>query len=105
MGLELNSQTWAADVEATPAEKQTASLYVAAKATGPADCRHLLDVLGLLPKLLRITDHGMAGYRKGCKCKQCRKANRDRNQRQRAKKTSVPASTVVDCPINTTEAS
>ncbi|WP_176218340.1 hypothetical protein [Saccharomonospora piscinae] len=33
----------------TPEQEQRARLAVAHHATGPDDCRHLLDMLGLLP--------------------------------------------------------
>lgn len=101
MGMDLTRQTWSPKDEATAAEKDAAALYVASVATGPADCRQLLDVLGLLPKRLTVT-HGMSGYRQGCKCKRCRRANANRLQRQRAKRASVPATTTADCPIDTT---
>lgn len=84
--------------ENTTVEKERASLFVTSVATSPADCRELLDVLGLLPKLLTV-DHGMPGYRKGCRCKQCRKANANRNQKQRAARR---VTTTADVPINTT---
>lgn len=100
MGLDMDQQTWSPYDEATNAQKDAAALYVASVATGPADCRQLLDALGLLPKRLTVV-HGLPGYRQGCKCRKCRKANADRNQRQRAKKASVPATTTADCPINT----
>lgn len=98
MSLELNSRTWGPHDEATPAEKTAATRYVASVATSAADCRHLLDVLGLLPKQ-RITEHGMTGYRQGCRCVACKRANTARNQRQRA---AHKATTTADCPINTT---
>ncbi|MFJ8785008.1 hypothetical protein [Streptomyces sp. NPDC102476] len=83
MTLDLNSRTWGPQDEATPAEKTAATRYVASIATSPADCRHLLDVLGLLPRR-RITEHGMTGYRQGCRCALCKRANTARNRRQRA---------------------
>lgn len=96
---DLARRTWGVHDEATPDEKARASRYIASVADGPADCRLLLDVLGLLPALLTV-EHGMPGYRKGCRCKRCRKANANRNQRQRA--AAQRTTTVTDCPINTT---
>jgi hypothetical protein len=72
--------------EATEDEQQRAALYVASVAVDKADCTHLLAVLGLLPKRLTV-GHGMAGYRAGCRCKRCRKANTERNRRQRAEQS------------------
>lgn len=97
MSLDLNRRTWGVHDEASPQEQQRAARYVAAVATSADDCRQLLDVLGLLPKLLTVK-HGMPGYRAGCRCKRCRKANANRTQKQRARH----ATTTADCPINTT---
>jgi hypothetical protein len=85
-------------VESTAVEKAKASLFVASIATGPADCRQLLDVLGLLPKRMTAV-HGMSGYRKGCRCERCSQANNRRNQRLRAARRTT---TTADCQINTT---
>lgn len=84
MSLDLNRQTWGVDTTATASEKRAATHYVASIAVDADDCRHLLDILGLLPKRLTVTEHGMPGYRAGCTCKRCRKANQNRNRRQRA---------------------
>lgn len=91
---DLSRRTWGVNDEATPAEKEKASRYVASVADSPADCRHLLDVLGLLPRLLTV-DHGMPGYQAGCRCERCKAANKRRLKRQRA-------TTTADVPINTT---
>ncbi|WP_033307386.1 hypothetical protein RFN58_07125 [Streptomyces iakyrus] len=88
MGKDLNRRTWGPADEATPNEQRRASLYVAAMAGDAADCRQLLDVLGLLPKHLTV-QHGMRGYRAGCRCKACRKANTERNRRQRTAQPRV----------------
>lgn len=83
--------------ESTPEQIGRASLFVASIATSPGDCRQLLDVLGLLPTRMTV-EHGMPGYRKGCRCVRCRKANANRNQKQRAARRTTTA----DVPINTT---
>jgi hypothetical protein len=95
VSLDLDRQTWGVHDTATTDEKTAASRYVASMAVDAADCRLLLDVLGLLPKRLTVTEHGMRGYRQGCTCPVCRKANQARSQQRRA-------TTVVDAPINTT---
>ncbi|MBC2903195.1 hypothetical protein [Streptomyces cupreus] len=100
MSLDLNRQTWGIHDHATPDEKQRATLYVASQARDAADCRQLLDVLGLLPKHV-VAEHGMRGYRQGCRCPLCRKANTERTYRQKTKRTGEPATTTADCPINT----
>jgi hypothetical protein len=43
----------------------------------------------------------MPGYRAGCRCPVCRKANSERLHRQR-KRTSPPTTTTSDTPGNTT---
>jgi hypothetical protein len=98
--LDLNRQTWATHDHATPDEKHRAARYVASQADDAADCRQLLDALGLLPKRL-VVEHGMPGYRAGCRCPVCRKANSERLHRQR-KRTSPPTTTTTDTPGNTT---
>jgi hypothetical protein len=95
MSLDLNRQTWGVHDSATADEKEKATRYVASVADDADDCRQLLDLLGLLPKRLTVVEHGMPGYRAGCKCPVCMEANRIRNQEQRR-------TTVVDAPINTT---
>lgn len=67
----------------TPGERRRAALTTANHARGKADCRELLAMLGLLPEP-RTRAHGMTGYRSGCRCKQCRHANAERNRRHRA---------------------
>jgi hypothetical protein len=95
MSLDLNRRTWGVHDTATAEEKEAAARYVASVAEDAADCRQLLDLLGLLPKHLTVTEHGMRGYRQGCTCGTCRKANAKRNERQKAarQKTTTEAST------------
>ena len=45
----------------------------------------LLKAIGFLATPRPVV-HGMPGYRKGCRCKSCRKANAARCRRQRAAK-------------------
>lgn len=102
MGLDLNRQTWSPHDQATVDEKQAASLYVASVAVDTADATRLLAMLGLLPRhhpaIMRANEHGMRGYRIGCRCRLCRKAKSKHDNRRR---TGVPATTTADCPINT----
>lgn len=70
----------------TPEERRRAARTTADHARDAADCRDLLDKLGLLPAT-RVRTHGMPGYRAGCRCKRCRHANAERNRRQRANRT------------------
>jgi hypothetical protein len=93
MSLDLNRRTWGVHDSAAPEEKEAAARYVASVAEDAADCRQLLDALGLLPKRLTVVEHGMPGYRAGCTCKRCRKANQNRNRRQRAAAAGLPADT------------
>lgn len=69
------------------AVRERAARYIAANATDAADCTRLLAMVGLLPAghpaSLLPSDHGMRGYRLGCRCKTCRKANGNRLARQR----------------------
>ncbi|UOB09131.1 hypothetical protein MQE23_08705 [Streptomyces sp. HP-A2021] len=87
MGLDLNRRTWSPKDEATTDEKRKASLYVAAVARDAADCTTLLAALGLLPRhhpaVMDLSDHGMKGYRLGCRCHACRRAKRSRDSAQR----------------------
>lgn len=92
MGLDLSRQTWGPHDHATVDEKEAASRYVASVAEDADDCRQLLDLLGLLPKRLTV-EHGMPGYRAGCTCKRCRKANENRIRGQRAAAAGLPADT------------
>jgi len=80
------------------AEQLLAARAVHRAARDADDERHLLDVLGLVATP-RITEHGMTGYRAGCKCRTCRKAGTDRAGRQ----TTPPTTTTADAPINTRE--
>jgi hypothetical protein len=95
-----SSQLIAGDVDT--GEEDRARRTIAARAIDAADCALLLEVVGLLPghesRLTRIT-HGMPGYRLGCRCKRCRKANANRNVQQRARQRET---TTADAPINTT---
>jgi hypothetical protein len=99
MSLDLNRQTWGVHDTATADEKTAATRYVASIAVDAADCRQLLDLLGLLPKHLAVVEHGMPGYRQGCKCGRCRKANANDSQRKRDRARRV---TAADAPTNTT---
>lgn len=98
MGLDFSRRTWQPADVATRDERRMASLYVASIATDKNDALQLLAALGLLPPHLTVTDHGMSGYRVGCRCPVCRKANRSRNSAQRSRITTTTA----DAPINTT---
>jgi hypothetical protein len=95
---DLERRTWQPKDIATRDECHRASLYVASIAAGKDDALQLLGALGLLPARLTVTDHGMSGYRVGCRCPVCRKANRTRNAAQRSR----IATTTADAPINTT---
>lgn len=95
MGLDLNRQTWGVDDTATADQKEKATRLVTRVATDADDRHQLLEALGLLPKRLTVTEHGMRGYRQGCTCTVCRAANNDRNARQKAarqKKTTEVSS-------------
>jgi hypothetical protein len=94
MDRDLGRLTCSTTDEASPDEKRAAALYVASVAHDKDDATHLLAVLGLLPKRLTV-EHGLPGYKAGCRCKTCRKANSNRINRQRR-------ATSTDCPINTT---
>ena len=102
MGLDLNRQTWSPHDQATVDEKKQASLYVASVAADTEDATRLLAMLGLLPRhhpaIMRADEHGMRGYRFGCRCRDCRKAKAKQDNRRRA---GVPATPTADCPINT----
>lgn len=106
MGLDLNRQTWSPHDTASVDERQAASRYVASVSTDAEDATRLLAMLGLLPRhhpaVMRPDEHGMRGYRLGCKCPTCRKAKRARDTVQR-KRAGIPATTT-DAPINTTTA-
>lgn len=103
MGLDLNRQTWSPHDQATVDEKQAATRYVASIAVDTEDATQLLAILGLLPRhhpaIMRADEHGMRGYRFGCRCRLCRKAKSKQDNRRR--RTSVPATTTADYPINT----
>ncbi|MFF3511579.1 hypothetical protein [Streptomyces sp. NPDC002573] len=80
--------TWAPHDTATTDEQRKASLFVASVARDVADATHLLNILGLLPKyhpaVMDPEDHGMKGYRLGCRCQVCRRAKRNDASRKRA---------------------
>lgn len=65
--------------------RHAAALYVASIARDKEDATELLAALGLLPRahpaVLRPSDHGMRGWRFGCRCSKCRKAKSDDNRR------------------------
>lgn len=84
MSSDLSRKTWTTLDQATPDEQTKARRYVASVAVDAEDCRQLLEVLGLCGR--RIREHGMPGYRQGCRCKTCRRANAARNRSQRARK-------------------
>lgn len=94
MGLDLNRQTWSPHDAATVDEKKQASLYVASVAADADDATQLLAMLGLLPRhhpaIMRPDEHGMRGYRIGCRCRECRKAKSKQDNRRR---TGAPANT------------
>ncbi|MFJ5967936.1 hypothetical protein [Streptomyces sp. NPDC093060] len=75
--------------------RRKAALYVASNAVGKADCTELLAMLGLLPashpEAHRPDDHGLPGYRAGCRCKRCRKANANRSVRERTARREAAA--------------
>lgn len=74
-------------------------LVVASHSRDAADCRQLLDMLGLRPKPKRSpgrprVDHGHGDHRtyiKGCRCADCREAMRVRAAEKRAAWRSDPA--------------
>lgn len=82
-------------------EEDQARRVIAAHALDAADCALLLEMVGLRPghesRLANVT-HGMTGYRLGCRCKYCRKANATRCRKQRA---HLRETTTADAPINT----
>jgi hypothetical protein len=88
MAEDLTRGTWGPLSLATPEECRKASRYVASQARDKQDATELLAILGLLPArhpaMIRPDDHGLIGYRLGCRCKPCRKANSNRLDRQRA---------------------
>ncbi|MFJ8995554.1 hypothetical protein ACIRQH_34760 [Streptomyces sp. NPDC102279] len=89
MGGDLNRRTWSPQDVGTPKERRTASRYVVRVATSKAEAIALLATLGLLPAghpaLFAHVQHGLPGYRAGCRCERCRKANQNRVQKQRKK--------------------
>lgn len=94
MGLDLNRQTWSPHDNASIDEKQAASLYVASIAADKEDATWLLAMLGLLPRhhpaIMRADEHGMRGYRIGCRCRDCRKAKAKQDNRRQ---TGAPTNT------------
>jgi hypothetical protein len=95
MSLDLNRRTWGVHDSATAEQKEKATRLITRVATDEDDRHQLLAALGLLPKHLTVTEHGMRGYRQGCPCGTCRKANAKRIERQKAarQKTTTEAST------------
>lgn len=95
MGVDLTGRTWSHLEIGSREERETAARYVASVAHDKADCTHLLNLLGLLPAghpaTIRPQDHGLPGYRAGCRCKRCRKANNTRLERQRAARKGATA--------------
>jgi hypothetical protein len=88
MGGDFTGRTWGHLNSGTRDDCEKAARYVASVAHDTADCTQLLAALGLLPArhpaALRDEDHGLIGYRRGCRCKRCVKANRARLDRQRS---------------------
>lgn len=84
----------------SPEELRKAALAVADRAIDAADCALLLNVLGLTGTSTRLVDieHGLRGYRKGCKCPTCTAANRNRNRKQRS--ALKQATAAADAPGN-----
>ena len=78
----------------TPDERHRVALHAVLAADTVPERKHLLDVLGLLATLPRT--HGLDGWREGCVCKRCRRADTRHEM-----KASVPTPTTTDCPINT----
>lgn len=82
-------------IDIPKAQRDMAARYVAAHASSVADCTELLAMLALLPAghpaTIRPEDHGLPGYRLGCRCKQCRKANANRSVRERAARKGTAA--------------
>lgn len=77
-----------------------AALTVAAHSSDAVDCRQLLAVLGLLPATAKRkrgrppVDHGHGDYRtynKGCRCDDCREAQRLRCAELRTTRAQDPA--------------
>ena len=95
MGTELTGHTWTHLGGATRTERDKAARYVASVALDKDDCTDLLAKLGLLPSghpaTLRPQDHGLPGYRKGCRCKRCRKSNAMRLERQKTARKGATA--------------
>jgi hypothetical protein len=88
MGADFTGHTWTHLDTASRAESDRAARYVTGMAArDKADATHLLAVLGLLPAghpaTLRPSDHGMRGYKVGCRCERCVKWNRNRLDRQK----------------------
>lgn len=77
---------------------RTATLTVAAHAKDAADCRQLLDMLGINPKPKRGRgrprgeyEHGDARkYAQGCRCDDCRAAHAERHRGQQRRRMSDP---------------
>lgn len=76
-----------------------AVLAVAAHARDAAECRELLDMLGITPPKPKRgrgrppVDHGHGDYRtyaKGCRCTDCRAANAKRQRGQQRRRVADP---------------
>lgn len=80
-------------------QTRRAAIAVADRAKNADDCRQLLEALGLVePQPKRRgrppVDHGHghpATYQKGCRCDDCREANRNRCAEDRKARTGDPA--------------
>lgn len=85
----------------TPEQQHAAALYAASRSHDAADCRQLLDALGLLGierikpqrgRPRKTYDHGQAGmYARGCRCQECKDANARRCRQQRQDRAANPA--------------
>jgi hypothetical protein len=84
---DFTGRTWGHLDTATRSEQEKAARFIASKADGVGEATELLAMLGLLPPghpaTIRSVDHGMPGYKQGCRCTQCTRANRQRLARQR----------------------
>jgi len=99
MGLELTNDHLSGS--SSGQEQRSAALFVASRATSAADCRELLDALGLLdaPAATRKRGrprgdypHGHAArYTQGCRCQECTAANTERCRGQQRRRVADPA--------------
>lgn len=97
MGAELTRDQLAGI--STRREQQAAARYIASRATDSADCRELLDALGLLAAATQRGPgrprgeypHGHPGrYAQGCRCNDCTAANTERCRNQQQRRVADP---------------